>query len=145
MIDMKIKTKNSGFTLIEIMIAIIIIGIGVAGLVAASANFTRLNGEGIDMSTAEFLMEQMREATLEAHFSDIDSSWNRTCNPPIDVAGNELDDFSEWSQVLSVVYVSDSDLSVELTSGTSNFIKVEVEIRYNGQPITSSSWIRANY
>ena len=54
---------NNGFTLIEVMIAIILVGLAIASLVGANSAFTQANGAGTELSTAEFLLEQIKELT----------------------------------------------------------------------------------
>ena len=55
---------KSGFSLIEVLIAILLIGLAVASLVAANSVFTKANGAGTDLSTAEFIIGQIRELTM---------------------------------------------------------------------------------
>ena len=57
-----VKYKN-GFSLIEVLIAVLIVGLAIVSLVAANGAFTMANGAGADLSTAEFLFEQIRELT----------------------------------------------------------------------------------
>ncbi len=55
--------KKNGMTIIEVLMAIILIGVAIASLVAANGLLTKANGFGLDLSTAEFLTEQIRELT----------------------------------------------------------------------------------
>ncbi|MCL5282935.1 MAG: type II secretion system GspH family protein [Planctomycetes bacterium] len=61
----KIKNQTSiqGFSLIEVLIATVLVGLAIAALVAANGSFTMANVAGADLSTAEFLVEQIRELT----------------------------------------------------------------------------------
>ena len=54
---------NSGFTLLECLLATLLIGVAVAALVAANSSFTKVNGSAVELSTAEFLIEQIKELT----------------------------------------------------------------------------------
>ncbi|MHC4773552.1 MAG: prepilin-type N-terminal cleavage/methylation domain-containing protein [Planctomycetota bacterium] len=60
---MNTKKRKNGFTLIEALFAAMLLGLVVAALAAASGAFTMANGYGVDLSTAEFLIEEMRELT----------------------------------------------------------------------------------
>ena len=60
------KKQSSGFTLIEALFAAMLLGLVVAALAAASGAFTMANGYGVDLTTAEFLIEQIREMTTSA-------------------------------------------------------------------------------
>ena len=53
-----------GFSLIEVLIGILLVGLAIASLVAASNAFTRANGAGVNLSTAEFLIEQIRDYNI---------------------------------------------------------------------------------
>jgi prepilin-type N-terminal cleavage/methylation domain-containing protein len=57
------RQPRRGFTLIEVMIATLLIGLAIAALVAANGTLSMANGLGTDKSTAEFLAEQIRELT----------------------------------------------------------------------------------
>ena len=50
------KSKTA-FTLVEILVAIILVGLAVMSLVATNVALTRVNGAGINLSTAEFVLE----------------------------------------------------------------------------------------
>jgi len=62
------SNKNStragaGFTLIEAMIATLLLAIAIIALMVSNQAFTQVNSAGIDLSTAEFLIEEVRERT----------------------------------------------------------------------------------
>jgi prepilin-type N-terminal cleavage/methylation domain-containing protein len=52
---------KDGFSLIEVLIAIILVGLAITALLATNQSFTIANSAGTDLSTAEFLIEQIRE------------------------------------------------------------------------------------
>src|SRR5512147_1390494 len=59
----KNQTSTGGFSLVEVLIATILVGMAIAALVAANGSFSTANVAGADLSTAEFLVEQIRELT----------------------------------------------------------------------------------
>jgi prepilin-type N-terminal cleavage/methylation domain-containing protein len=59
----KNQTSTGGFSLIEVLIATVLVGMAIAALVAANGSFSMANVAGADLSTAEFLVEQIRELT----------------------------------------------------------------------------------
>ena len=67
---MESKKNRKGFSLIEVLIAILLVGLAIASLVGANSAFTQSNGAGTDLSTAEFLLEQVRELTALLPFVD---------------------------------------------------------------------------
>ena len=60
---MRVSRRDNGFSFVEILISIILVGLSITALVFASNSFTMANGAGADLSTAEFLIEQIRELT----------------------------------------------------------------------------------
>ena len=125
---------KNGFTLIEVLIAVIMVGLAIAALVGANLSFTKANGMGANISTAEFLSEQIRELTTMlavvdpqsgtatfgaeegslANYDDIDdfdgAGNGLTFNPPITSARSALTDFASYSQKVTVKNVNPANL-----------------------------------
>lgn len=146
------------------MVATMLIGIAVASLLLTTGAFTRVNAAGIGLSTAEFLIEEIRELTASidvidpntltatfgvesgetlATYDDLDDFNAKTFSPPIDINRLQLNDFAAFSQVITVQNVSTSDLTLTVANHASPFVKVTVLILMNNKVITESSWIRA--
>jgi prepilin-type N-terminal cleavage/methylation domain-containing protein len=130
---------DKGFTLIEAMIATLLIGIAIVSLVVSSQAFTRVNSAGINLSTAEFLVEEVRARTAPIDFDNL-AAFAGTYSPPEDVQGNQLTAFANFSQQVTVQNVSPSDFTVPQAG--SDFARVTVAILLNGGQISSASWIR---
>lgn len=133
----------NGFTLVEILVAVVIIGIAIAALVGANGAFTQVNGAAINLSTAEFLIEEIRELTTMSAYDDLYDFDTSFC-PPVDVSGAELPDFSSFTQQVTVEYVEPSSLETQAPVDL-DFIRITVAILQNNRPISSASWIRASY
>ena len=154
-----------GFTLVEVLMAVVLIGLAIAALLGANGALTRVNGAGVDLTTSEFLVEQIREltavlpvvdpvtgtatfgpeeATLAA-YDDVDDFDGRTFSPPIDAGRNPLNDLAAFSQVVTVQNVNPSNFEQVVADHSTAFVKITVQIRHNGQTLNSSSWIRARY
>ena len=166
---MNSRMTPQGFTLIEVMIATILIGVAVAALVGANAAHTMVNDAGARLSTAEFLLEQIRELTVNLPvvdpendtsfgaeesdpnaYDDIDdydgSGSGTTFSPPIDASGTVLTSFSSYSQTVTVHKIDPNNFQTTLAdTATSDFIQVNVNVSYNGNVLSSASWIRARY
>ena len=157
---------KSGFSLIEVLIAILLIGIAVVSLVAANTAFTKANGAGTDLSTAEFLIEQIRELTMllpvidpeteDATFGpeagetldgydDLDDFDSKTFSPPIDVDRNVLNNFTAFHQLVTVENVNASNFEQIVGDHSSYFVRVTVRVYLNSKEISSTSWLRARY
>jgi len=155
-----------GFSLIEIMISVVLVGMSITALVVANNAFTMANGAGADLSTAEFLIEQIRELTTMlpvsnpeatswttfgpeeaglAEYDDVDDFNNATFSPPISTNRTVLSDFTGFSQHVTVENVDASNFDTVVAEGTSGFVRVTVSVSQNGGLISSTSWIRARY
>jgi prepilin-type N-terminal cleavage/methylation domain-containing protein len=169
----KIKNQTSikGFSLVEVLIATVLVGMAIAALVAANGSFSMANVAGADLSTAEFLVEQIRELTTMlpvaepdmtnwvvlgpetgetlATYDDVDDldGFNSTpLGAPINAQRAPLNALAAFSQHVTVEKLNPSDFDVAWSdSSASNFVRIRVEIRENGRPISSASWIRARY
>jgi prepilin-type N-terminal cleavage/methylation domain-containing protein len=160
-----LKYKN-GFTLIEVMIAVILVGLAIASLVGANISFTQANGAGTDLSTAEFLLEQVKELTTMLSvvdpqtgtatfgpetgetltgYDDLDDFDNQSFSPPIDAGRNTLNNFASFSQQVIVQNVNPSNFEQVVSPHNTNFVRVTVKVFKNSNEICSASWLRARY
>jgi type II secretory pathway pseudopilin PulG len=149
------KKQSSGFTLIEALFAAMLLGLVVAALAAASGAFTMANGYGVDLSTAEFLAEQIRELTTnpvdpeDEDYVDFDtfvndSRFDGTPFGPINARGEALPpEFSAFKQTVEIERVQSGNFN-QLGPSDSPFVRVTVTVTKGGTPISSTSWIRAN-
>jgi len=134
---MKTQHKCSGFTLLESLFAALLIGLVIAALAASSGAFTMANAAGVDMSTAEFLIEEIREWTAPMAFSEL-AGIAGDYSPPIDVSGTELADFAAFTQQVAV-----ENCGTEMGAPNGDFVRITVTILKNGNPISQADWIRA--
>ena len=157
--------RSAGFSLVEILISVILVGLSIAALVAANSSFTMANSAGADLSTAEFLVEQIRELTTMlpvadpdttvwttlgpeeaslALYDDVDDFDNATFSPPISAGRMALNDFAAFTQQVTVEKVNPSDFDQVWADGAlSSFVRVTVTVSRNSGQISSASWIRA--
>ena len=163
---MKPLKHGEGFTLIEVLIAIILIGVGILSLISANGAFTQANEAGLELSTAEFLIEQIRELTavlpvidpqsgtttfgpeaseILATYDDLDDLNNANFSPPINVDRNTLNDLGAYTQQVTVENVSPSNFEQVVANHSSPFVRVTVKVLYNGTEISSTSWLRCRY
>lgn len=160
--------KRRAFSLIEVMIAILLVGMGVASLIAANSVYTQSNSVALDMSTAEYLVEQIKELTIllpvvdpqppNAYFGtkeatlsaydDIGDFDDETFSPPINADRQALSTFAAFTQKVTVQKVSPSNFEQVVADNPnpdSPFVRITVDIYCHGQKLLSSSWIRAKY
>ena len=157
---------RSGFSIIEVLIAILLVGLAIASLVAANGALTKANGAGTELSTAEFLVEQIRELTALlpvvdpetedaifgpegtealAGYDDLDDFDGASFSPPIGADRNALNDLAAYSQQITVENVNASDFEQVVSDHGSNFVRVTVKVSLNSKGISSASWLRARF
>ncbi len=166
--DYKIRHARyeGGFSLIEVLIAILLVGLAIASLVTANSAFTKANGAGVELSTAEFLIEQIRElstllpvidpntgvftfgpeaAETLADYDDLDDFDGAGFSPPIGADRNPLNDLASFSQQITVENVDASDFELVVSDHGSYFVRVTVTVFLNTREVSSVRWLRARY
>ena len=162
---MRDSKRSKGFTLIEVLIATILVGCAIASLMVANRAFTQANDAGTDLSTAEFLIEQIKElmallpvvdpqtdatfgpetGEILAGYDDLDDFDGANFSPPINADRSTLNDYTTFSQQVTVENVSASNFEQVVGDHSSYFVRVTVGVYQNSQLITSASWLRARY
>ncbi|HSW01358.1 MAG TPA: hypothetical protein VLI39_14390 [Sedimentisphaerales bacterium] len=163
------RQSPRAFTLLEALIATILVGFSIAALLAANGTLSMANGAGADQSTAEFLAEQIRELTAmlpvvdpvtgttpplgpeEASvfsYDDVDDFHgfsSSSLGGPISATRTVLTEFSAFSQQVTVQNVSLANLDQVVANHSSHFVRVTVQVFKSGRAICTTSWIRARY
>jgi prepilin-type N-terminal cleavage/methylation domain-containing protein len=164
---MRGRIYSSGFSLVEVLIAIILVGLAVVCLVAANNSFTQANAAGTELSTAEFLSEQIRELTMLlpvvdpetemstfgpegnettlSAYDDLDDFDGAVFSPPINAERGVLNEFAAYSQQVTVENVSAANFEQVVADHGSYFVRVTVKVFLNSRQITSLDWVRAWY
>ncbi len=136
--------KKQGFTLVEVLIAMILVGLAIAALMAANRSLSQANGIGAEMSTGELLAEQVRELTMMTDYPALLGTFDDvTYSPPKGADGADLSGFDDYSQVVTVENVSDTDFETVVDDGSSHFQKITVKVLLNSEQLCSASWVRA--
>lgn len=158
--------RRAGFTLIEALFAAMLLGLVIVAICASSGAFTMANGYGMDLSTAEFLVEEVREMlatvpvveptqtlafgpesgeTSAALYDDIDDFHNASFSPPVSMDRTVMNEFAGFRQRITVQNVSAVNLDQAVSNHSSDFVRVTVVIEKNNAPLATTSWIRARY
>jgi prepilin-type N-terminal cleavage/methylation domain-containing protein len=141
-----------GFTLIEVCVAIIIVGVAITALMTGIASGTRINDAGQNLTEAIFLTQEVREYTLTQEevlassnppqsFASIWNSFVGAYSPPVDGQGHTISGLSGWSQAISIAYMDPATMAV--VPGPTDLIRVTVTISRNNVQIMSTSWLVA--
>ncbi len=154
---------RSGFTLIEALIASVLVGVGVSAMMVATKSGTQVNAGAREITHAINLGQEIREWTLKLPFvdpetpdnppgpdgaenpqsfvDDIDDLMDVTYSPPRNGTGQALTDMSGWSQKITLTWRNPDDLSASVANGASEMIYVEVLVSRGSQPVLTTGWL----
>ncbi|MHC4259526.1 MAG: type IV pilus modification PilV family protein [Planctomycetota bacterium] len=141
------RLKKAAFSLVEVLFAVMLVGMAIASLLAANGMFTKTNAVGTELSTAEFLLEQIRERSVSSSYEDLNGLLHfdgATFSPPIDADGQYLNDFAQFSEQITLENVSEQNFE-QAVAHESGFVRVTAKVFLNSKEICSASWIRASY
>ena len=164
---MRSRRYEGGFSLLEVLIAIILVGLAIATLVIANSSFTKANAAGTELSTAEFLIEQVKELTVLlpvvdpesedttfgpeadetvlANYDDLDDFDGTAFSPPINADRTVLNEYAAYTQQITVQNVSAGNFEQVVGDHASSFVRVTATVFLNSKQISSADWVRAWY
>jgi type II secretory pathway pseudopilin PulG len=132
------RPRRGGFTLMETVLATVIVGLGILSMMELFTACTRQNRAAFDMTTAMLLAQNMQETMADLSFTDpaygktyfgpegsqalatyddIDDFNGLTFSPPIDSTREPIDALSEYAQVVSVWPVKSNWLVANSNTG----------------------------
>ncbi len=129
-----------GFTLIEVSITTVIIGVGVLALVELLATGTVSNVRGAEMTTGINLAKNIRELALQKTFDELPGMHNASYSPPVDSREVVLSDMSGWTQVVKVESVDPNLLTTALADDTPDAVRVTATISRSGREVCDLTW-----
>jgi len=157
--------SRRGFTLIDVLGALLIIGVGVAAVMHFIARSTAANASSGRLGVATVLANNIHEYALSLDPSVLPQSLptppayllqldGKTFNPPIDGQGDSITDMADpatgkslWSQAATVVAVSRGKLGSgvsqqnPVTPTSTNLRRLTVVVSYNNKPVYSATWM----
>ncbi|MBA7714476.1 hypothetical protein ES703_123501 [subsurface metagenome] len=147
------------------MVAVFLVGLAVTALLVTNRALTHSNSAGLEITTAEFLIEQIKELTTLlpvidpedgitqfgpeeaslALYDDLDDFDDASFSPPINADRQTLNNFSAYRQEVTVQNVSASNFSLPVTDHTSDVVRVTVKVYLGSRLISEQNWIRTRY
>jgi prepilin-type N-terminal cleavage/methylation domain-containing protein len=131
------STRRSGFTLLEVAIATIIIAIGITALLTASASCTKVNAAGEELTTATFLAQEIREYCAGLDPCDVKLAGSYC--PPVDASLTQMTGLTDWKQSITLQYKNPGDLSDSATATDVRYVSVTV--KHNDANVLTTSWL----
>lgn len=128
------STKRSmGFTLIEAVFAIIIVGLGVVAMMQLFLSGTEINSYGNKLSTGVIFVEQIRSVTDETDFYDLPDHDDQIFN------GTE--ELEEFQVQLNVEAINPDDMTVYVGPDP-EMMRITAQVSFKGKELTQLSWLR---
>ncbi len=141
------KLRHRGFTLIELIIFIVVVGVGLAGILTVSNNVVKSSADPMVRKQSMALADSILEEILQKEYADPDGvQGNETTRDTMD----DVDDyngktkalFTDWPSALSTYTVSISVIPSTLGSVVAKKVTVTVS---GGVHVISLSGYRTNY
>lgn len=114
----KDKNTNSGFTLVEVMVAVLVLSVGLLGFAALQTRGLRLNHDALIRTQATFLandiMDRMRTYDVATVGAFSATASGEDCDPAVSTITNDL---NCWGELVSAALPSGTG-AITLISGT---------------------------
>ncbi len=158
--------RKSAFTLLEVLCASVILGIGFVAILASVGSSTRISQASSEMTQAIFLTQEIREWTANLPFrdtdpadiakpvgpdaysspgvpyvDDLDDLMNATFSPPRNGLGDAITGMLGWSQTVNLTWRSPSAINTSVVAGTSDIIHVQVTVSKNDEVLLQTGWL----
>ena len=140
----KSNSKNrraSGFTLMEAVYAIMIIGLGVVSLMQVLAAGTNVNGYGNNLSSGVFLANEIHAMTDDSSFDGLIAQGNLNFAQAVDANGNVLTGLASFSQQLQVTPINPVDMTTYVGPDP-EMLRLTAIVTKQGNEIIRNSWLR---
>ena len=133
---------RQGFTLLEVWLVTIIVGVGTLAMMELIGTGTQMNARNYRETTAMHLANNLREYTREATLNDAVNLDGDEWTPPIDARGRQILSLNGWAQTLSVQKVDVSRLTTDVPNASvASAARVTVNIKQHDVVVYSASWL----
>ncbi|MBN2210302.1 MAG: hypothetical protein JW709_02795 [Sedimentisphaerales bacterium] len=134
--------RGGGFTLIEAMYSIMIVGLGVVALMMLMASGTTVNAFGNDLSSAVFLADELRAMTDDVPFNNL-LAYNGSTFNGVDANGNTVDGLAGFQQQLAVVKVDPVTLATLVGPTPAQTLRLTATVTNANGTQARFSWLRS--
>jgi prepilin-type N-terminal cleavage/methylation domain-containing protein len=131
--------RRGGFTLVEVLVCAILLGIGFLALVAAFGQDSVSTQRGEDVTMATFLADEIRDLALQMSFADVLAMDDTTRSPTV-LSTGETAARAGWVQHILVDPVSATNLNQPVGAGAAGAARITVEVRSNSKPVLAQTY-----
>jgi prepilin-type N-terminal cleavage/methylation domain-containing protein len=135
---MKVRTKYGGFTLIEAMLAVVVLSIAAAGVLLPFASGATVQADGMHRTIAAKLAGDLLEQIVSKPFSSISAynGYTEAQGQVKDAAGNVFTDRA-YAKFGRSVTCENIYLAQQAGTLPSVFIRVTIRVTYGGSELVS--------
>ncbi len=161
--------RQRGFTLADVIVAVPILGIGLAAVAVGFGTGSQTTAAGREAAQAVLIAQELREWTLRLPFSDPDPgdqdnppgpdgsdpqtwvddlddlhNWDGegiTYSPPRNGLGEEIAGLEDWSETITLTWRDITDLRSTVPPGSTDALQVRVEIFHRDRGVLTTSWL----
>jgi type IV pilus assembly protein PilV len=105
---MNYLTVNSGFSLLEVLVTVLILGIGLLGVAAIQTSSIRNNQSAYERTMAVILTDSVIESIRASRTASINGAFNKVCAAGAPASGIQGVELSKWSDKLKKTLGSDA-------------------------------------
>ena len=126
-------SRVSGFTLMETLFAIIILGLGEVAMMQLFLSGTEINSYGNKLSTGVIFAEHVRSLTDETYFYDLPGHDEEVFSG--------VEELNNFQVKLNVEAVNPEDMTIYVGPDP-EMMRVTAQVTYKTKEITQLSWLR---
>ena len=130
----RVRPQERGFTLLESLLSILIVGLGIVAMMQLFAAGTEVNSFGNKLSTGVIFAEQVRAETDEIVFDDLLDYDGQTF---AGAAG-----LDNYQVLLTVQSVNPDDLTTYVGADP-EMMRVTAAVHFKNDELTQMSWLRS--
>jgi|SaaInl7_200m_RNA_FD_contig_61_1137732_length_1792_multi_6_in_0_out_0_2 prepilin-type N-terminal cleavage/methylation domain-containing protein len=158
------RRRREGFSLVEVMVAVVIVGVGIAASMHGIATNTIVTAEGRNVLFTGGLADNVKQFCQTLSFADpqggtvygpdagetgigdyddVDDLDGATFSPPIGGDGSTLSSpsYAIWSQAVTVVGLDSGTYNVLVPPGDTPFKRITVEVFKGTRSLGTYEWI----
>jgi Tfp pilus assembly protein PilV len=128
-------------TLAEILITVVIMGIGMVALMGAIQSGAKIKSDESLRTQAVLLAQELREWTLRLDWNDLENEVTALSGvTPHDSAGQAMSGLTGWTETATLSWRAEDD-PAEAEGSETSVAYVEVLLAYQGQEVLTTGWL----
>lgn len=135
------RRRRTGFTLIEMMFAVLLVGFSITGIMLLMGSGTQVNAYGSSLSTAVLLAGEAQALTDGVDFYAL-GDFDGDVFSPTDANGAPIGSLERYEQTLSVTYIDPYDFTA-YGGADPVMARLVAMVSYDGRQLSQITWLRS--